>query len=139
MSFRVYSLFSQTEAERKASFEGWKKGERGGTLLDYPQEHLVAMREEKVSLFVKFEIMIQHRLCFLFEPRTNKHYRTSNSMINFKIHPRTYQKQKILLSARQRSSNYIELSKGNVFGKYDAVTLTMLCLKFFRDMASQNS
>ena len=30
---------------------------RGTTLLDYPQEHLVVMREEKVSPFVKFEIM----------------------------------------------------------------------------------
>ena len=43
---------------------------------------------------------------------------------------------KILLSARQRSNNYLELSKEKV---YDTVTLTMLYLKVVHDMVSQNS
>ena len=30
------------------------------------------------------------------------------------------------VTARQRSNNYLELSKENGFGEYDAVTLTML-------------
>ena len=44
---------------------------------------------------------------------------------------RTYQKQSILLSARQKSSNYLEPSKENVLVKYDAATLSMFYLKFF--------
>ena len=46
---------------------------------------------------------------------------------------------KILESARQRSNNYLELSKENVFWEYDAVALTILYLKFFHDIVSQNS
>ena len=37
------------------------------------------------------------------------------------------------------SSNYLEPSKENVFGEYDAVTLTMLYLKVLQDMIPQNS
>ena len=47
------------------------------------------------------------------------------------IDSRTYQKQNILLSARQKSSNYLEPSKENVLVKYDAATLSMFYLKFF--------
>ena len=35
----------------------WSKQERG-TLWDYSQEHLVVIRDEKVSPFVKFEIIL---------------------------------------------------------------------------------
>ena len=47
----------------------------------------------------------------------------------------------MLLSARQRSSNYLEPSEENVFGEYNAVTLTMLHLKVLHDIDidSQNS
>ena len=47
----------------------------GATFLDYPQEHLVVTRDEKVFRFVKFEIIKIH-LCFLLDPLTNKHYKT---------------------------------------------------------------
>ena len=59
----------------------WKDARRGTTLWDYPQEHLVVIRDEKVSPFVKFEIILP-LLCFLLDPLTNKHYRTWSSMIN---------------------------------------------------------
>ena len=52
---------------------------------------------------------------------------------------RSHQKQRIRLSARQRSSNNLEPSKANVLGEYDAVTLTMLYLKVLHDMVPQNS
>ena len=50
--------------------------------------------------------------------------------VHIMIDSRTYQKQRILLSARQKSSNYLEPSKENVLGKY-AATLSMFYLKFF--------
>ena len=48
-------------------------------------------------------------------------------------------KVRILLSARQRSSNLRKTSKENVLGDYNAVTLKMLYLKVLHDMVSQNS
>ena len=48
---------------------------RGVTLWDYPQEYLVVIRDEKVSLFVKFEIILP-LLCFLLDSFTNKHCRS---------------------------------------------------------------
>ena len=45
----------------------------------------------------------------------------------------------ILLSTRQMSSSYLEPSKENVLGEYDAVTLSMLYLRVLQDMVSQNS
>ena len=61
------------------------------TLWEYSQEHLAVMRDEKVSPFVKFEIILP-LLCFLLDPLTNKHCRTWSSMINLWIDSRTYQK-----------------------------------------------
>ena len=60
-------------------------------------------------------------------------------MINFRINSRTYQKQIILLLARQRSSNYLEPSKVNVLEEHNTVTLALLYLKVLHDMVSQNS
>ena len=60
-------------------------------------------------------------------------------MISLWIDSRTYKKKIILQSARQRSSNYLEYSKENVFGDYDAATLTMLYLKVLHDMVPQKS
>ena len=45
--------------------------------------------------------------------------------------------EKIMLLARQKSSNYLEPSKENVLKEYDADTLIMLYLKVLPDMASQ--
>ena len=58
-------------------------------------------------------------------------------MISLWIDSRTYKKKIILQSARKRSSNYLEYSKENVFGDYDAATLTMLYLKVLYDMVPQ--
>ena len=62
--------------------------QKGTTLHDY---NLVHIRHEKVSPFVKFE-MILAILCFLLDPFTNKHCRAWSSMINLWIDSRTCQK-----------------------------------------------
>ena len=69
----------------------WDGARRGATLWGYSQEHLVVIKDEKVSPFVKFEIMLP-LLCFLLDPLTNKHCRTWSSMINLWIDSRTCQK-----------------------------------------------
>ena len=58
-------------------------------LRDYLQEHSDVIRDEKVSPFLKFEIVLLF-LCFLLDPLTNKHCKTWSSMINLWINPRTY-------------------------------------------------
>ena len=84
-----YILFLTKLKGRARSFlEGSREG---ATLWDYPQEHLVVIRDEKVSPFVKFEKILP-LLCFLLDPLTNKHCRTWSSMINLWIDSRTYQK-----------------------------------------------
>ena len=88
---------------------------REAALSDSSQEHLVVKRDVNVCPFVKFEIMLP-LLCCLLDPLTNKHCRAWSSMINLWIDSRTCQKYRILLSARQRSDNYLELSKENVLG-----------------------
>ena len=51
-----YILFLAKLKRRGRSFlEGAR---RGAPLWDYPQEHLVVIRDEKVSPFVKFEIIL---------------------------------------------------------------------------------
>ena len=84
-------------------------------MWDYPQEHLVVIIDEKVSTFVKFEIILP-LLCFLLDPLTNKHCRIWSSMITLWIDSRTYQIKGILLSARQISSSYLEPSKETILG-----------------------
>ena len=85
----VYSsLLGQTKGERKAFL---KSVIRGTVFWDYSQEHLVVIRDEKLSPFVKFEIILPH-LCFLLDHLTNKHCRTWSSMINLWIDSITYQK-----------------------------------------------
>ena len=63
MSVQVYFLLGQTEGERKAFLEDAK---RGTTFWDYPQQHLVVIRDAKVSPFVKFEIIVLLP-CFLLD------------------------------------------------------------------------
>ena len=68
-----YILFLAKLKERgRPFFKGCKKG---GTLWDYPQGHLIVIRNEKVSPFVKLEIILPF-LCFSWDPLTNKHCRT---------------------------------------------------------------
>ena len=78
-------------------------------------------------------------LYFLFNPLTNKHCRTWSPMINLRTESRTYQKKRILLSATQRSSNYLEPSKLNILGEYNFATLTIFYLKVLHDKVWQNS
>ena len=111
---------------------------REATLWDYPQEQLVVIRNEKVSPFVIFEIILP-LLSFLLGPLTNKCFGTWRSMINLWIDSRKCEKWRILLWASQRSSNYLEPSKENALWEYDAVTLTMFYLKLLHHMISQNS
>ena len=66
LSFQIYSLLAQTEGE-KGLF--WKGARKGTTSRDYPQQHLVDIRDEKVSpSLVKFEIILP-LLCFLLDLR----------------------------------------------------------------------
>ena len=60
-------------------------------LWNYPQEHLILIRNETVSPFVKVEIILP-LLCFLLDSLRNKHCRTWSSVINLWIDSRTYQK-----------------------------------------------
>ena len=70
----------------------WKGARRGTTFWDYLQEHLFHIRDEKVSPFVKLEIILP-LLCFLFDPLTNKHTAGyASSIINLWIDSRTCQK-----------------------------------------------
>ena len=66
----------------------WKVARRGITLHNY---HLVDIRHENVSSFVKFEIILP-LLCFLLDPLTSKHCRTCSYMINLWIDSKTCQK-----------------------------------------------
>ena len=162
MSVQVYSVPGQRKGKRKAFLEwasidlssNWvsrcilflaKLQRRGrpfleGTrretaLWDYPQEHLVVIRDEKVCLFVKFEIILS-LLCCLLDLLTNKHCRKS-FMINLCIDSRTCQSYRILLSATHWSNKLLRAFKRKYFGEYDAVTLTLRYLKVLHDMISQ--
>ena len=84
-----YFLFLPKLKGKKGLF--WKGAimKRGRTTLqDY---NLVAIRHEKISPFVKFEIILP-LLCFLLDPLVNKHCRTWISMITLWIDSRTCQK-----------------------------------------------
>ena len=129
MSFQIYSLIAQTEKERKTFF--WKGAimkRRRTTLKDY---NLLDIRHEKVSPFVKFEIILP-LLCFLLDPLTNRHCRAWSSMINLWRDSRTCQKWRILLSARPRFNyNYLELSKENVLRNMMLSHWSCFTWKFF--------
>ena len=86
---------------------------RRGPHLRLLQEHSVVIRDEKVCPFMKFKIIVP-LLCCLLEPLENKHCRAWSSMINLWTDLWTCQMYRILLSARHRSNNYLELSKENI-------------------------
>ena len=90
LSIECPGIFSSWANWRGEEGLFWRVKE-GGTLWDYPQEHLVVIRDEKVSPFVKFEIILP-LLCFLLDPLTNKHCRTWSSMINLWIGSKNCQK-----------------------------------------------
>ena len=95
-----------------------------------PKERIVFIRDQKVSSFVKSE-MILPLLCFLLNPVTNKHCRIWSSMMNLWIGFRTRQKQRILLSAGQIPNNYLEHSKENVLGNMVLSHWPCFSWKFF--------
>ena len=103
-------LFLAKLKGRSRSFPGGckKRGHILRLIPSSPQENLVVIRDEKVSPFVKFEIMltpfVDSRLC---------------------------QKQRILLSSRQRSNNYLELSKENALENMMLPHSPCFTLKFF--------
>ena len=122
-----YILF-MTKLKRKGMpFSGSKKRT---TLWDYPQEQLLVIKDEKVRPFVKFEIILP-LFCCLLDPLTSKHCRAWSSLINLWINFTTCQKYRILLSSRQRSNNYLELSKENVWGNMMLSHWPCFTWKFF--------
>ena len=107
------NLFLDKLKKRERPFlEGVK---RGGHIVRLPPRALGCIKYEKVSPFVKFEKILL-LFCCLLDSLTYKHCRAWSSMINCWIDSRTCQKYKILLSARQRSNNYLEFSNENVMG-----------------------
>ena len=85
----MYILFlAKLKGRGRPSLKGAR---RGPTLWEYPQEHSVVIRDEKVSPFVKCEIILL-LLCFSLDPLPNKHCRTWSSMINLRIVSKTCQK-----------------------------------------------
>ena len=88
LSSQIYSLLAQTEGERKNLFGGCKKGDH---IVRLSQEHLVVIRDQKVSPFVKLEVILP-LFCFLLDPLTNMHYSTWSSVMNLWIDFRTCQK-----------------------------------------------
>ena len=86
-------------------FSSWRnwRGEEGLFLesarreaasYDYPQKHLVVIRDKKVSPFVKFKI-IPTLLCYLLDSFTYKYCRAWNSMINLWIEFRTFKRNSV--------------------------------------------
>ena len=134
LTLQVYSLFGQTE--------GCKKGSH---IVRLPPRALGYHRKWKsLSFWTIWNIPISP--LFFIRPLTSKHCMTWSSVINLwkdSGHIKSMQQvciiKTILLSTRQMSSNYLESSKENVLGEYDAVTLSMLYLRVFHDMVSQNS
>ena len=80
---RIFFTFTKENLNGKLYFlcSGSRKG---ATLWDYLQEYLVVMRDNKVSPFVKFELIL-HLLCLLLATLKNKHCRTWSSRINLWI------------------------------------------------------
>ena len=69
LSVQIYSLLGQTQGEMEVFFGGCKKGDNIVRLFP---EDLAVIRAEKVSPFVKFEIILP-QLCFILDLLTNKH------------------------------------------------------------------
>ena len=99
VSVQVYSLISQTEEERKTFFGGCKNGDH---IMMLPSRALGCHKKEKVYPVVKFEIILPLLSCLL-GPLRKRHCRAWGFMINLWIDSRTYQKYRMLLSARQMS------------------------------------
>ena len=62
-SIECPGIFSPWPNWRKEEELSWSVQEGESIMWDYPQEHLVVIRDEKVSPFVKFEIILL-LICF---------------------------------------------------------------------------
>ena len=111
---KYVSIFSSWPNWRGEEGLFWTMQEEGRHCVITPKSSWLS-QEMKKSLFLKFEIILP-LLCFLLDALTNKNCRTRISMINLYIDSRTCQKWRIMLSASQRSNNYLELSKENILG-----------------------
>ena len=125
---QVYSLPGQTEEIKKAFFGGAKKWAGLHREIN-PKSTWFLQEMKKAFRFVKFEI-IPSPLCCLLDPLKNRYCKAWSSMINLWIDSMTC----ILLSPRERSNNYLGLSRENVLGEYDSVTFTMPYLKLRHGM-----
>ena len=108
-------MFSSWPEWRREEDPFWRVQE-GGHILRLCPRALGCHKRWKVCPFLSFEIILL-LLCLLLKPLTqNKYCRTWIFLINLWIDSKTRQKKTILLSARQRSKNYLELSKEKVLG-----------------------
>ena len=123
-----YILFLAKLKRRGRPFK--ERAKRWITRWDYHQEHLVVIKDEKVRPFVKFEVILP-LLCCLLDPLTNKHC-SAWSSITLWIDSTTCQKYSILLSARQRSNNYLGASKENVLTNMMLSHWPCFTWKFFK-------
>ena len=110
-----YILFLIKLKRRGRSFSFFGGYKKGGCIVRLPPRALGFHKRRKSLSFVKFKIILL-LLCCLLDPLTNKNCRVWSSMINLWIDSRTCQKNRILLPAKQRCNNYLELSKENVLG-----------------------
>ena len=70
LSVQVSSLLSQTEEQKKAFFEGCKKG---GCIVRLLPRAFGCQKKWKVCLFLKFEIILPI-LCYVLDPDTNNKF-----------------------------------------------------------------
>ena len=111
----------------KAFFGGCKKGCR---ILRLPPRAISCHKRWKSISFCEIWNNLT-LVCSLLGSLTNKHCRVWSSMINLWIDSRTCQKYRVLLSSRQRSNNYLELSKENVLGNMMRPHWPCFTWKFF--------
>ena len=111
-----YILFLAKLKEKGRPFLKCAKSQ--ATLWDYPQGYLVVIRDEKVSPFVKFEIILPPPppLCFSLDPLTNNHCRTWSSVINLWMGSGTYQKVKNPAVSKAKVYQLLRAFKRKCFG-----------------------
>ena len=73
LSVQVFFFLANLKRRGRPLLEGARKRE-GARIERLPQEHLVALKDEKVCSSVKFEVILP-LLCCLLDPLTNKQFR----------------------------------------------------------------
>ena len=134
MSVQVYSFLGQTEGERMAFLEGWKKGDYNFRL---PPRALGCHKRCKILSFCEVWSNPTLPLFFIRLPYKQA-LQTWSFIIILWLDSLNSQKQRILLSARQRPRNYLGPSRGYVLGEHNAVTLKMLYLIVLKRKRTQH-